>query len=243
MPSLRSPMDPVTHDGPVRGQLRRGNISSVRSRPVSARFRDARRRLQEHYNTTNATSGSHQASYAEIRPPSDNQPNRLRRRRTNDHTDDSLSQTIHSFQEAVTRLNDASLDLDTLLREPLWNTNPHGMEDTGNAGEHQRHSKRRKLDTDRITSGRGFRYGHRGSVVPGPLNMEIVSCDGGHFSSLNGDQAVIRDYWPENILRNDRSVYCTERSECSIILRHMGEATFCITKVVIKAPETGFTAP
>jgi len=68
--------------------------------------------------------------------------------------------------------------------------------------------------------------------------MEIVSCDGGEFSDSYSAM-----YRAENVLRDDKSVYCTKSSRCNLLLRHQGETTFCLQKIVIKAPERGFTAP
>lgn len=98
--------------------------------------------------------------------------------------------------------------------------------------------KRRKLDADDNREGfRGFNYGHNGQVVPGPLKMEIASCDGGTFDP-DGDSS-----FPDNVLRNDQSVYCTKSDRCNIVLRHRDEAPFCLKKIVIKAPRTGFDSP
>lgn len=98
--------------------------------------------------------------------------------------------------------------------------------------------KRRKLESDDNREGfRGFNYGHNGQVVPGALKMEIASCDGGTFDP-DGESS-----FPANVLRNDQSVYCTKSSRCNIVLQHRGEAPFCLKKIVIKAPRTGFDAP
>ncbi|OOQ87643.1 hypothetical protein PEBR_15942 [Penicillium brasilianum] len=98
--------------------------------------------------------------------------------------------------------------------------------------------KRRKLDADDNREGfRGFNYGHNGQVVPGPLQMEIASCDGGIYDP-DGDSS-----FPDNVLQNDQSVYCTKSDRCNIVLRHRGEAPFCLKKIVIKAPRTGFDSP
>jgi hypothetical protein len=98
--------------------------------------------------------------------------------------------------------------------------------------------KRRKLDADDNREGfRGFNYGHNGQVVSGPLKMEIASCDGGTFDP-DGDSS-----FPDNVLRNDQSVYCTKSDRCNIVLRHRDEAPFCLKKIVIKAPRTGFDSP
>ncbi|KPM46016.1 hypothetical protein AK830_g559 [Neonectria ditissima] len=93
-----------------------------------------------------------------------------------------------------------------------------------------RRHKRRKLDSDRLVpSFKGFRYGKYGQVEPGPLQMEIVSCDGGMFSNESS-------YAAENILKNDTSVYCTKGNRCNIVLRHQGATVFTLQELVIKAP-------
>ncbi|OXV06945.1 hypothetical protein Egran_05287 [Elaphomyces granulatus] len=100
-------------------------------------------------------------------------------------------------------------------------------------------AKRRKLDSDDRREGlRGFSYGQYGQVVPGILKMEIVSCDGGTYSEPNGESS-----WPDNVLLNDSSVYCTKRDRCNLVLKHRGETPFCLKKIVIKAPKSGFDAP
>jgi hypothetical protein len=84
-----------------------------------------------------------------------------------------------------------------------------------------------------------FKYGHKGQVVPGRLRMEIVSCDGGEHRRDSPPGL----YKVQNVLRNDKSVYCSESSQCNLLLKHIGEAPFALEKVVIRAPDRGFTAP
>lgn len=150
-----------------------------------------------------------------------------------------------TVQQAVERLNEASSNLSSLLDQPIPRIGSPDMsarEYSREAEVNRRRAKRRKLDADPLSAGHlgGFRYGYRGEIVPGPLKMEIVSCDGGlHTEAARHG----REYWPENVLRNDKSVYCTDNNKCNLILRHMGETTFCLKKLVIKAPERGFTAP
>ena len=99
-------------------------------------------------------------------------------------------------------------------------------------------TKRIKLDSDDKREGlRGVRYGHYGQVVPGTLEMEIVSCDGGSYEPNS------KSSWPANILVNDNSVYCTKGDRCNIILRHPGEIPFTLRKLTIKAPKSGFDSP
>ncbi|KAL2814641.1 hypothetical protein BJX63DRAFT_420746 [Aspergillus granulosus] len=98
--------------------------------------------------------------------------------------------------------------------------------------------KRRKLDSDDNREGlQSLRYGQYGQVVPGTLKMELAGCDGGTYEP-EGDSS-----WPENILRNDSSVYCTKSDRCNLILKHRGETPFCLKKLVIKAPKSGYDAP
>lgn len=103
--------------------------------------------------------------------------------------------------------------------------------------EGNRRAKRRKLNSDRSTSSfRGFRYGKYGQVEPGQLTLEIVSCDGGIYSNEHA-------YPPENILRDDNSVYCTKGNRCNIVLRHQGTTVFSLSELIIKAPGSKFSCP
>lgn len=122
------------------------------------------------------------------------------------------------------------------LRDSL--PTPSLMPQSQGSRERERRQKRRKLDADdNREDSRGFNYGHQGQVVPGALKMEIASCDGGVFNQ-EGDS-----FFPGNILRNDQTVYSTKSDRCNMILRHRDEAPFCLKKIVIKAPRTGFDSP
>lgn len=104
--------------------------------------------------------------------------------------------------------------------------------------EETRRIKRRKLDSDRLSTGfTGFRYGKYGQVEPGQLTMEIVSCDGGIYADDGQKHAA------ENILKNDSSVYCTSGPTCNIVLRHQGATVFTLKELVIKAPRSNYTSP
>ncbi|KAK0674194.1 hypothetical protein QBC41DRAFT_309529 [Cercophora samala] len=103
--------------------------------------------------------------------------------------------------------------------------------------EDNRRTKRRKLDNDKVgPKFKGFHYGHYGQLEPGRLTMEIVSCDGGLYQES-------LQYPPENILKNDDSVYCTKGNRCNIILRHTGATVFSLTELVIKAPGSSYSCP
>ncbi|KAL8706656.1 MAG: hypothetical protein Q9201_000290 [Fulgogasparrea decipioides] len=147
------------------------------------------------------------------------------------------------MQEAVDRLNRASSHISVALDQSA--ARPRSPDPVSHAypgqtavSEGDRHrTKRRKLNEESFANSFGPNYGYRGQVVPGPLRMEIAFCDGG----LHECGEI--DYSPENVLRNDLSVYCTRSRKCNMILRHEGGTPFCLQKLVVKAPETGFTAP
>ena len=86
-----------------------------------------------------------------------------------------------------------------------------------------------------------IKYGYHGQVVPGRLQLELISCDGGeHRDPLHPDTRLDVD----NILRHDRSVYCSERPEANVVLRHRDRGTpFCLERLWVVGPEGGFTAP
>jgi hypothetical protein len=99
-------------------------------------------------------------------------------------------------------------------------------------------TKRRKLShDDGLFDGYDpVRYGWNGQVDPGHLRLEIVSCDGGQY-----DQTL--KFRAENVLRNDKSVYCSNSSTCSFLFRHQAETSFNLDALVIKGPESGYTSP
>lgn len=111
----------------------------------------------------------------------------------------------------------------------------------GDLDGQRRQSKRRKLDhnTSQAPEYDGFKYGYKGQVVSGRLRMEVFSCDGGEYERYNSE----RLYRVQNVLKNDNSVYCSESSRCNLLLKHIGEVPFTLEKIVIRAPDRGFTAP
>lgn len=177
-------------------------------------------------------------------PTSDRRPTRdtpfrhtfnLRRLRQN-HSDASAQ-----LEMASERLGEAQSRLDALLRDPIMRSlslSPSSSE-TRNTDGGAPQAKRRKVDHDARETFQGFHYGHFGQVIPGPLKMEIVSCDGGNYAEEDFPSV----YGAENVLRNDGSVYCTQSSQCNLILRHQGETTFSLERLVIRAPEHSYTAP
>jgi hypothetical protein len=105
--------------------------------------------------------------------------------------------------------------------------------------DQRRQSKRRKLAHDGdLPSNAPIKYGWEGQVDPGDLKLEIVSCDGGDYGPPEHT-----GFRAENVLRNDFSVYCSRSAMCNILFRHQGETIFHLDTFVVKAPESGFTAP
>ena len=218
------------------------NDSDERQRLRLVREEFRRRPATEPRSANGNPTSDAQAPTSAMRSRLENARHRARQRVHDRATPSGSGGTV---QQAVERLNEASSNLSSLLDQPIPRIGSPDMsarEYSGEAEVNRRRAKRRKLDTDPSSAGhsRGFRYGYRGEVVSGPLRMEMVSCDGGlHTEAARHG----REYLPENVLCNDKSVYCTNDNKCNLILRHMGETTFCLKKLIIKAPETGFTAP
>jgi hypothetical protein len=101
-------------------------------------------------------------------------------------------------------------------------------------------AKRRKLDDGTYEDqSKAITYGWKGQVVPGPLKLEILSCDGGEYS----DPHVPTNSFPQNVLQDDGSVYCTKSNRCNMLLKHASGMPFTLTKMVVKAPRSGYDAP
>ncbi|EAQ91274.1 hypothetical protein CHGG_03209 [Chaetomium globosum CBS 148.51] len=145
---------------------------------------------------------------------------------------DDLNRNIHD--------TDALRALVDFANNPVMPRSSAAVSDTPNdvdMADANRRIKRRKLDTERSTpTYKGFRYGRYGQIEPGQLSMEIVSCDGGLYSDEHS-------YPPENILKNDSSVYCTKSNRCNIVLKHQGGTVFSLQELVIKAPGSKFSCP
>ncbi|KAJ5474879.1 hypothetical protein N7475_004445 [Penicillium sp. IBT 31633x] len=149
----------------------------------------------------------------------------------------SSSPDSHSFRHRLPwqafrpTIPDASSSRPPSLMPPSGQSGQSGRDGQGRM-------KRRKLDADdNREEFQGFNYGHNGQVVPGMLQMEIASCDGGSYDPDSGCSR------PENILDNNTSVYSTEKDRCNLVLCHRGEAPFCLKRLVIRAPQCGFDAP
>jgi hypothetical protein len=146
-----------------------------------------------------------------------------------------LNRDIHDTDAQLRELMDFARGHGVTIPRALPAASPplHGHD----MAEETRRSKRRKLDPERIASSfKGFRYGKFGQVEPGQLTMEIVSCDGGVYSDEHS-------YPPENILKNDTSVYCTKSNRCNIVLKHQAGTVFSLQELVIKAAGSKFSCP
>lgn len=153
------------------------------------------------------------------------------------------------LREAGARLAQVNEDLRNLLERPLVADAPmvSGQEEVEE--DVQGRQKRRKLLEDsRRREHPSISYGYYGQVVPGSLKMQILSCDGGTLDSNMPQPFLGREihkYAPENVLQDDDNlVYCTQESRCNLVLKHQGETTFDLERLVIKAPaRTKYTDP
>ncbi|KAK4165381.1 hypothetical protein QBC43DRAFT_378071 [Cladorrhinum sp. PSN259] len=145
-----------------------------------------------------------------------------------------LHQALSGINTRLSNLERSATRPDSPSRAPLsMSPSLHGND----SAEDNRRIKRRKLDSDRVGSDfKGFHYGKYGQAEPGSLKMEIVSCDGGLYS----DEQL---YPPENILKNDGSVYCTKGNRCNIVLQHQGGTVFSLKELSIKAPGSSYSCP
>jgi hypothetical protein len=146
------------------------------------------------------------------------------------------------LQQASRDLENASRQVRMLLDEPVPMISQPSLTAQEYAGEAEanRAIKRRKMDSGSASSSfSGFApYGRYGQVEPGRLNMEIHSCDGGIFNDERGAK-----FAAENVLKDDKTVYCTKGNRCNLVLRHQGSTPFTLTELIIKAPPRGYTAP
>lgn len=160
----------------------------------------------------------------------------LARQRMRPH--ESSAAALQGLQQAAQRMSQANSVAQSLLDEhrlPSFHT-PLSAEESDVTTRWR--AKRRKLDADHQAEGSAsVNYGHFGQIAPGVLKMEVLSCDGGTYSE-NGNRS-----WPENVLLSDDSVYCTKSDKCNLVLRHQGGHPFDLSKIVIKAPKSGFDAP
>ncbi|SMR56869.1 unnamed protein product [Zymoseptoria tritici ST99CH_1E4] len=105
----------------------------------------------------------------------------------------------------------------------------------------RRRSKRRRLEYDHSpTPQLPIKYGHYGQVEAGRLKLNIISCDGGEHRDPRHPSTYLG---AQNLLRHDKSVYCSDRPSSGIVFRHADDTPFCLEKLHIVSPEHGFSAP
>lgn len=104
-----------------------------------------------------------------------------------------------------------------------------------------RSAKRRRLNADSPSPEKKIhKYGHYGQVESGRMRMEIVSNDGGEHKDPRNPAIFLG---ADNMLKTDKSVFCSERTSAGILLRHADDTSFCLEKLHIAGPEHGFSAP
>ncbi|KZM19437.1 uncharacterized protein EKO05_0003013 [Ascochyta rabiei] len=200
-----------------------------------------RRRL---HRLLGSPHGSDETVYSLLRRPPSANPHRLRATPSERYLQRAQAR-IDEERDAI--MNSATEPFDSLSERPpivagAERTNiPNRHSSPGAPDTTQRRTKRRKLDheSSRNPECKTYKYGYKGQMVPGRLRMEVVSCDGGQIRRDN----PMRIYDVENVLKNDKSVYCSESSKCNLLLKHIGDAPFALEKVVIRAPDRGFTSP
>ncbi|KAH7087547.1 hypothetical protein FB567DRAFT_469879 [Paraphoma chrysanthemicola] len=173
------------------------------------------------------------------RPPTAN-PNRPRAQPSERY----LRRSSARISQARADMEAASDLLNSLSDIPLMfpSATTRARSPTVEVSSDRRQPKRRKLahTSTKRPEHDGFKYGRKGQVVPGRLKMEVLSCDGGEYYDKDHPVGIHK---VENVLKNDNSVYCSERSRCNLLLKHRGSASFALERIVIRAPDRGFTAP
>ena len=122
---------------------------------------------------------------------------------------------------------------------------PPQHEDDANEGPEElsqgRSAKRRRLNADSPSPAKKpHKYGYYGQVETGRLRLEIISNDGGERKDP-GNPGIFLG--ADNMLKMDKSVFCSERTSAGILLRHSDDTAFCVERLHIAGPEHGFTAP
>ncbi|KAF2404612.1 hypothetical protein EJ06DRAFT_553463 [Trichodelitschia bisporula] len=97
----------------------------------------------------------------------------------------------------------------------------------------RRQNKRVKISHGADVTFPSISYGHFGQVEPGQLKLEIVKCEGVDYH--NDTRLVHR---VENVLRDDKTIYCAKSSRCNLMFRHQAEALFTLESLVIKAAQS-----
>lgn len=213
-----------------------GEMPDLAGEPILARLNRRRRGLE--------AQSSEQETAATPQTPPTGSPMALQRRRRIVRPSERIAR-YRSRMEAVDNTADALEETSASIDRPPPPIEPSDIAIQEYMGEAQFHretrwrAKRRKLDDGTYEEeAKTFSYGHNGQVVAGPLRLDIVSCDGGAYSEPH-----IGSSWPQNVLLDDSSVYCTKSNRCNMLLKHVGGMPFSLTKLVIKAPRNGYDSP
>ena len=200
-------------------------------------------RLNRRARGLEAQSGEQETAATPQTPPTGS-PMALQRRRRIVRPSERVAR-YRSRMEAVDNTADAMEETSASIDRPPPPIEPSDIAIQEYMGEAQFHretrwrAKRRKLDDGTYEEeAKTFSYGHNGQVVAGPLRLDIVSCDGGAYSEPH-----VGSSWPQNVLLDDSSVYCTKSNRCNMLLKHVGGMPFSLTKLVIKAPRNGYDSP
>lgn len=236
MPSLRAlagrERDPVMNPHPSR-PLTRGwaAVSASRRAERAERIRnlDARIEARQLADTQAVNElqraldrsgwGPNSSNHRTNRPPPEASPENLA------ELDRSLDETNAHIRLLLEMTNTSPIP-------PIItpSTSSFSSQRTHDHTDDHRRNKRRRLDSERrIANHKPLRYGNYGQVLPGRLQMEIITCDGGMFSNESS-------YAAENILKDDSSVYCTKGNRCNIVLGHWGDTPFTLGELIIQGP-------
>ncbi|CAB5387437.1 unnamed protein product [Rhizophagus irregularis] len=152
----------------------------------------------------------------------------------------SRSNTFATLIQSLNNNNSSSRSdgLDEIFNARILQHAATTSRPTSRAGTLSLH--RRSSARDHRAMKRKWRNTH-GTSGEFALGFEIVYCDGGNYSPA---------YNVDNILKNDTAVYCSKKSNnVNIILRFSDpilgvmDPAFVLSKVIVKAPTHGFTAP
>lgn len=143
----------------------------------------------------------------------------------------------------IDEINQELLEARELATEAQTGHTQHATNQT-DALPTQGRRKRRRIEEEPQCKRPKIEYGYHGQGVSGKLIMQIMDCDGGTIEPPRHafDEEEL-EHTPENLLLDDASVYCTREKQCNLVLRHQGETTFSLERLVIKAPKSGFTDP
>ena len=218
-------------------------MQEMAAEPISARLDRRRRGLETEVlgyeqlgSTSTPTAPQGPSAIMRARRRATAPSERLRRHR------DRLSQTAMARHVAEPSRPPPALPSVPRIGSPDITTREYSGEAQVNR-ENRARAKRRKLDHDGDglpRMARVHKYGYKGSVVTGPLRMEILENDGGNHECSN---QTWYDTPETTALFDTNGVYRTKGNRCNMILAHYGKTPFTLSKMVIKTPRKDFNAP